>query len=85
MLEATQTSDSNVVDFMKWKLVKQIEKSASEAEFEVSSALLELYLTDQINVTMQNGELMFEGKELFETEEPVHIPVDVWGWIDEQD
>ena len=48
MLPETQTN-SNVVDFLEWKLIKQLERSSSAVEFEVASALLELYLTDQID------------------------------------
>ncbi len=84
MIEEAQ-SNSNVVDFLKWKLVKQIEKSSSDVEFEITSALLELYLTDQINVTMRSGELLYESKDIFESEEPVYIPTNPWSWVDEQD
>ena len=84
MIEEAQ-SNSNVVDFLKWKLVKQIEKSSSAHEFEITSALLELYLTDQINVTMRSGELLYESKDIFESEEPVYIPTNPWSWVDEQD
>ena len=83
MLSETQPNN-NVVDFMERKLMKQLEDTSTAFEFEVASALLELYLTDQINVTMQDGKLLFESKELFETEESVHIPVDPWSWVDDQ-
>lgn len=84
MLSETQ-SDNNVVDFLEWKLIKQLERSSSAVEFEVSSALLELYLTNKIDVTMKGGELFYESKELFGSEESVHIPTDPWSWVDEQD
>ena len=83
MLSETQTN-SNVVDFLEWKLIKQLERSSSAVEFEVASALLELYLTDQINVTMKGGELLYESKELFGSEEQVHVPTNPWSWVDDQ-
>tara|TARA_A100000164_G_C21367125_1_gene522419 strand:- start:135 stop:389 length:255 start_codon:yes stop_codon:yes gene_type:complete len=83
-MQSEACSNNNIVDFLEWKLIKQLERSSSAVEFEVSSALLELYLTNQINVTMKDGELLYESKELFESEEPVHIPTDPWEWVDEQ-
>ena len=84
MISETQ-SNNNVVDFLEFKLIKQLERSSSAVEFEVSSALLELYLTDQIKVTMKDGELFYESKDFFGSEEPVHVPTNPWSWIDEQD
>ena len=84
LVEETQPS-RKVVDFLEWKLNKQVERSSSQLEFEVASALLELYLTNQFNVTMNRGEMVFTSKDLFGSDEPVHIPTNPWSWVDEQD
>ena len=78
-------AENNVVDFLEYKLIRQLDRASSSIEADVSYALLEMYRDGRVNVVIRDGELLFESKEIFEDDGPVHIPVDPWEWVDEQD
>ena len=48
-----------IADFKEWKIRKLIADSKNQLEIEVTTALLSLYLSREIEVDIVSGELVF--------------------------
>jgi len=53
------TPDVTITDLIAWKLKQKIEQASSEQEHEVRVALYELYVSHEIDVKVEDGEMLF--------------------------
>lgn len=66
--------EDNVIDLMEHRLVRSIDNAKSDIEMEVAEALLDMYQSGIIKVTLQDGVLMYQSEEIFGDKEPVFVP-----------
>jgi len=53
-----------IVDFKEIKIRQLIDSAQNEMEFEVATALLSMYLEQMVEVTLEEGELLFQIKNI---------------------